>query len=112
MFMNMTAKFNDSGAKALLLQNLPLDSVLDIHLEIKSNEKNINRNKQKDDKSLNKSKCSDDFSETTYNVNSLSENLRSITTKSSSNTNSEKSLPKLNFKDSSIKNIIKGKFFF
>ena len=112
MFMNMTAKFNDSGAEALLLKNLPLDLDLDLFLEKTTNEKNMKIIHNKNNKDLNNSKYSDDFSNSNYNnVNCLFENnLRSIRTKCSSNTNSEKSLPKINFTDVSVNNIIHGKY--
>ena len=35
LFKNMTARFNETGARGLLLNNLPIDSNLDLLLESK-----------------------------------------------------------------------------
>jgi len=35
LFKNMTARFNETGARGLLLNNLPIDSNLDMLLESK-----------------------------------------------------------------------------
>ena len=47
LFKAMTAKFNESGARGLLLNTLPLDGNLDILLESKKNENNNNKNDDK-----------------------------------------------------------------
>ena len=44
LFKSMTAKFNESGAKSLLLNTLPLDENLDVLLESKPEKKIIKRN--------------------------------------------------------------------
>jgi hypothetical protein len=36
LFKNMTAKFNETGARGLLLNNLPIDDKMDVLLESKS----------------------------------------------------------------------------
>ena len=46
LFKSMTAKFNDSGARGLLLNNLPLDSNLDVLLESKDSDLGISVHKK------------------------------------------------------------------
>ena len=53
LFKAMTAKFNESGARGLLLNTLPLDGNLDILLESKKNENNNNPNNNNNDEKNN-----------------------------------------------------------
>ena len=46
LFKNMTARFNETGARGLLLNNLPLDSNLDLLLESKEILKRVDSDKK------------------------------------------------------------------
>jgi hypothetical protein len=48
LFKNMTARFNETGARGLLLNNLPVDEHLDILLESKKEEDKQNNKNEKE----------------------------------------------------------------
>ena len=62
LFKSMTAKFNEAGAKGLLLNNLPIDENLDVLLESKEVNTNQIPNESTRNKNSSCSKASQDIS--------------------------------------------------
>ena len=77
LFKAMTAKFNESGARGLLLNTLPLDGNLDILLESKkceNNNNNLNNNNNNNNNNLNNNNNNNENNNNNNNNNDINNN--------------------------------------
>jgi len=127
MFKNMTAKFNDSGAKGLLLKTLYLYKGVDILLEMNNysiiNEDVINSNfiNKYSDNNLNRysqfisnsqQNNNDLFDNNTYLIELDTNNLKSNTPKYSFCSSIDKNFPKSDSNLYEIHDSLRGKIHF